>query len=86
MKLIFRYLKPYWFTVIAIVVLTFFQVQTELKLPDYMSGIVTNGIQYGGITEEVPLALTQKDMDAVLALFETAAEKETKEAMKGESE
>ena len=66
MKLIFRYLKPYWFTVIAIVVLTFFQVQTELKLPDYMSGIVTNGIQYGGITEEVPLALTQKDMDIIL--------------------
>lgn len=31
-------------------------------------------------------ALTQKDMDAVLALFENAAEKETKEAMKGESE
>lgn len=31
-------------------------------------------------------ALTQKDMDAVLALFETPAEKETKEAMKGESE
>ena len=66
MKLIFRYLKPYWFTVIAIVILTFFQVQTELKLPDYMSGIVTNGIQYGGITEEVPLALTQKDMDIIL--------------------
>ncbi|MBQ2509588.1 MAG: ABC transporter ATP-binding protein [Erysipelotrichaceae bacterium] len=66
MRLIFRYLKPYWFTVIAIVILTFFQVQTELKLPDYMSGIVTNGIQYGGITEEVPLALTQKDMDIIL--------------------
>ena len=31
-------------------------------------------------------ALTQKDMDAVLALFETPAEKETKEAMKGEAE
>ena len=30
-------------------------------------------------------ALTQKDMDAVLALFETPAEKETKEAMKGEA-
>lgn len=31
-------------------------------------------------------ALTQKDMDAVLDLFETPAEKETKEAMKGEAE
>lgn len=31
-------------------------------------------------------ALTQKDMDAVLALFETPAEKETREAMKGETE
>ncbi len=76
MKLIFRYLKPYWFVVIAIVVLTFFQVQTELKLPDYMSGIVTNGIQYGGITEEVPLALTQKDMDIILK-FMNENEKDT---------
>ncbi len=49
MKLIFKYLKPYLLIVMTVIVLTFVQVQTELTLPDYMSGIVTNGIQYGGI-------------------------------------
>ncbi len=69
MKLIFRYLKPYLLTVLAVIVLTFVQVQTELTLPDYMSGIVTNGIQYGGITESSPQALTREDMDKVLVFL-----------------
>ena len=62
MKLIFRYLKPYVLIVLAIIALTFVQVQTELTLPDYMSQIVTNGIQYGGILEETPLAVTAEDL------------------------
>ena len=61
MKLIFKYLKPYILLVLLIVGFTYAQVQTELALPDYMSDIVTNGIQYGGIKEEVPLAITEKD-------------------------
>ncbi|MBR2676196.1 MAG: ABC transporter ATP-binding protein [Solobacterium sp.] len=52
-----RYLKPFWLSVIAIIVLTFAQVQFELALPDYMSGIVTYGIQYSGISDPVPQAL-----------------------------
>lgn len=67
MKLIFKYLKPYVLVVLAIVALTFGQVQSELTLPDYMSRIVTNGIQYGGITEEVPELISSKDMDSVLS-------------------
>ncbi|MBQ1378408.1 MAG: hypothetical protein IIY76_00200, partial [Erysipelotrichaceae bacterium] len=69
MKLIFKYLKPYLFIVLTVVALTFVQVQTELTLPDYMSGIVTNGIQYGGVTEEMPHLITAKDMDDVLSFF-----------------
>ncbi|MBQ5804397.1 MAG: ABC transporter ATP-binding protein [Erysipelotrichaceae bacterium] len=65
MKLIFRYLKPYVLIVLAIIALTFVQVQTELTLPDYMSQIVTNGIQYGGILEETPLAVTAKDLEHI---------------------
>ena len=49
-----RYLKPYWLSVLAIIALVFAQVQFDLALPDYMSKIVTYGIQYGGITS--PLA------------------------------
>ena len=67
MKLIFKYLKPYVLVVLAIVALTFGQVQSELTLPDYMSRIVTNGIQYGGITEEVPELISSKDMESVLS-------------------
>ena len=65
MKLIFRYLKPYILTVLAIVLLTYAQVQSELSLPDYMSGIVTNGIQYGGITENVPLVISESDLKEI---------------------
>ena len=66
MRLIFKYMKPYLLIVLAVVALTFLQVQTELILPDYMSGIVTNGIQYGGIVENTPKAVLEKDMDQIL--------------------
>ncbi len=52
-----RYLKPFWLSVIAIIALVFGQVQCELALPDYMSDIVTNGIQYSGITDTSPQAM-----------------------------
>ena len=71
MKLILKYLKPYVLVVLAIILFTFLQVQTELTLPDYMSGIVTNGIQYGGITEEVPLMVSKKDMDTILSFADS---------------
>ena len=50
------------------VLFTFVQVQSELKLPDYMSDIVTNGIQYNGISENVPRAISEKEMGK-LSLF-----------------
>ena len=67
MKLIFKYIKPYLLTVLLIIGFTYAQVQTELKLPDYMSLIVTNGIQYGGITESIPKTISKKDMDLILS-------------------
>ena len=66
MKLIFSYLKKYFVFVLIIVALTFIQVQTELSLPDYMSDIVTNGIQHGGITEVIPNVICEEDMNNVL--------------------
>lgn len=52
----------------VVVLFTFVQVQSELKLPDYMSDIVTNGIQYNGISENVPRAIGEKELDK-LSLF-----------------
>lgn len=67
----------------VVVLFTFVQVQSELKLPDYMSDIVTNGIQYNGISESLPRAISEKELDK-LSLFVddldsiyTLAEKDT---------
>lgn len=49
----------------VVVLFTFVQVQSELKLPDYMSDIVTNGIQYNGISESVPRAISEKEFNKV---------------------
>ena len=65
MKLLFKYLKKYIFLIVAVVLFTFVQVQSELKLPDYMSDIVTNGIQYNGISENVPRAISEKEFNKV---------------------
>lgn len=72
----FKYLKPFWLSVIAIIGLTFAQVQCELALPDYMSNIVTYGIQYNGITETVPEAMSQETFSH-LAYFMSEDEYQT---------
>ena len=75
MKLIFKYLKPYILLALVILGLTYIQVQTELALPDYMSNIVTNGIQYGGITTDIPKVVSEEDMNTI-SLFMSSSEKE----------
>ena len=70
MKKLLHYIKPYWFWVIIVIGLTFAQVQFELALPDYMSDIVTNGIQYGGVKDNTPLALRAKEMEHLLIFSE----------------
>lgn len=83
MKLLFKYLKKYIFLIAVVVIFTFVQVQSELKLPDYMSDIVTNGIQYNGISESVPRAISEKELDKVSLFVDdldsiyTLAEKDT---------
>ncbi len=56
----FRYLKPFWLSVLAVIALVFAQVQSDLALPDYMSKIVTYGIQYGGITSPLAEVLSEE--------------------------
>ena len=70
----FRYLRPFWLSVIAIVALVFAQVQADLALPDYMSRIVTYGIQYGGITSSAAEVLS--DATASRMKFFMSAEDE----------
>jgi ATP-binding cassette subfamily B protein len=46
--------------------LLFVQANADLALPDYMSKIVNNGIQQGGVENAVPLAIRQSEMDRLL--------------------
>ncbi|MBQ7993602.1 MAG: ABC transporter ATP-binding protein [Solobacterium sp.] len=72
----FRYLKPFWLSVIGIVALVFAQVQADLALPDYMSRIVTYGIQYGGITSPVSQVLSTETVSH-MQYFMSEADLET---------
>ena len=58
-KNLWHYLKGSWWVLLFIIALTFTQVQLDLALPDYMSNIVTYGIQYGGI-EDSTLEVVRK--------------------------
>ncbi len=54
------YMKKYWMLILCCVVLVLIQSQTELLLPDYMSNIVTNGIQSGGFNGPVSDVLSEE--------------------------
>ena len=74
LKLI-RFLKPYLVFIAVAVVLLFIQAMSELALPDYMSRIVNDGIQQGGIETSIPEALRKTTMDH-LGLFLSAEDKQ----------
>ena len=46
---LFRFLKPYWWQVIILVLATTIQVWTTLRLPALMADIINNGIVPGDI-------------------------------------
>lgn len=69
-----KYLKPFILMILLAVVLLFIQAMADLSLPDYMSKIVNNGIQQGGLENAVPVAIRQSKMDK-LTLFMSADDK-----------
>ena len=75
-KNLWHYLKRSWWVLLFIIALTFTQVQLDLALPDYMSHIVTYGIQYGGIEDSTLEVVRKSTMDDML-LFMFEADKET---------
>lgn len=64
-KLLKKYLKPHWLSVIFIVILLFAKANLDLMLPDYMSDIVNNGIQLSGVTETVPNQISSVTYDKI---------------------
>lgn len=71
---IFRYLKPYTLSIIAVLFLLFAQAMGELALPNYMSDIVNVGIQQGGVESAVPEAIRESQLDKMF-MFMSAEEK-----------
>ena len=71
-----RYTKPYIFQILLTIGLLFVQANADLALPDYLSRIVNNGIQQGGVENAVPLAIRQSQMERML-IFVDAAQKES---------
>ena len=70
MKKLLEYLKPYWFAVTMVILLVFMQVRCTLALPDYMSDIVTNGIQNGGITGNELEVVRASEFEHILAFLD----------------
>ena len=68
-----RYLKPYTLLILLNIALLFVQANADLALPDYLSRIVNNGIQQGGVENAVPQAIRQQQLERLL-LFTSAEE------------
>ena len=69
-----NFLKPYLWLILITIALLFVQANCDLALPDYMSQIVNNGIQQGGVENAVPVAMRKSEMDK-LTVFMTAEDK-----------
>ncbi len=70
-----RYLKPYVWSILIVLVLLFVQAMADLALPNYMSDIVNVGIQQGGVESAVPVTVRQTQMDR-LVYFMSPEEKQ----------
>lgn len=71
MRTVFRYLKPYWLSVVLVIVLLFVQANADLALPDYLSKIVNIGIQQNGIEADLPQVLRASTFEAMGTLMQT---------------
>ncbi len=74
-----RFVKPYAGMVLLAILLLFVQANANLALPDYMSRIVNNGIQQGGVEDAVADVLRPQTMEHLL-LFLTPEEQEQVQA------
>ncbi len=73
---ILKHIKPYWKSVIIILLLLIVQAACDLSLPQYTSNIIDVGIQNKGIKHIVPEQMTEEDYYNA-AILMTREEKET---------
>ena len=65
-----NYFKKFWAPILLCVGLLFLQSQSELALPDYMSDIVSVGIQAGGFDSAVSDVLSEDTYNHLLVLID----------------
>lgn len=65
-----HYFKKFWAPILLCVGLLFLQSQSELALPDYMSDIVSVGIQAGGFDSAVSDVLSEDTYSHLLSLMD----------------
>ena len=65
-----HYFKKFWAPILLCVGLLFLQSQSELALPDYMSDIVSVGIQAGGFDSAVSDVLSEETYNHLLVLMD----------------
>ena len=75
MKIVLKTLGKYKIWIILVLVLLFVQAYCDLALPDYTSDIINIGIQSGGIEKNIPEAISETEMNKILA-FTTTEESE----------
>lgn len=72
---IIKNLKPYWKTIVIIVLLLILQAVCDLALPQYTSDIIDTGIQNSGVKHIIPEAIIASEYEKA-QLFMTTQEKE----------
>ena len=74
MMKIFKNMAPYWYMIIAIVLLLIVQAFGDLSLPQYTSDIIDVGIQNHGVEHILPVKMTEDEYE-ISQLYMTSKEK-----------
>jgi len=65
-KLLFKYLKRFWVSILIVLGLLYFQTRADLKLPELMSQIVNVGITRGGVEDAAIEVIREEQFDKLL--------------------
>lgn len=63
-----KFAYRFWLPILLCITCVFIQSQSELALPDYMSNIVTNGIQAGGFDTSIAEVYSQETFEHLLTV------------------
>lgn len=81
---LFKNLKPYWKSVLIIVVLLAVQAFCDLSLPQYTSDIIDVGIQNSGVAHILPEKTTAEELERAQLFMTDAEQKQWQNAYDGE--